>query len=162
MLRFKKILVPIDFSQCSVAALYDAVDFGLIFGSQVELLHVIDPKLGEKSTELTDWDQTAARDALNYNDLMIAEMKRFADGVHPLIKEKLTYRIETGAPADAIIRAAEGEADLIVMGTHGRTGLERLFLGSVASEVIRRAPCPVLTMHAARSSPGVTLREDAA
>ena len=56
------------------------------------------------------------------------------------------HRLITGDPATAIARLAEEEqADLIVMGTHGRTGLTRLLMGSVAEAVVRRAPCPVLT-----------------
>ena len=56
------------------------------------------------------------------------------------------HRLLTGDPAVAIARLAEEEhADLIVMGTHGRTGLTRLLMGSVAEAVVRRAPCPVLT-----------------
>ena len=75
---------------------------------------------------------------------------------------EFTYEVEAGGvvihaevaegdPVDTIIRRAETwPADLIVMGTHGRTGLERLLLGSVAEKVLRRAPCPVLTMPRAR------------
>jgi nucleotide-binding universal stress UspA family protein len=56
-------------------------------------------------------------------------------------------RLEEGDPVEAILRVAEEiGADLIVMGTHGRTGLSRLFMGSVAEQVLRRAPCPVLTL----------------
>jgi nucleotide-binding universal stress UspA family protein len=60
------------------------------------------------------------------------------------------YRLVEGEAADEILRAAEDSGcDLIVMGTHGRTGLSRLLLGSVAEQVLRRAPCPVLTVKAA-------------
>jgi universal stress protein A len=57
--------------------------------------------------------------------------------------------VAEGDPAEMILRVAEEvHADLIVMGTHGRTGLSRLLMGSVAEQVVRRAPCPVLTMKA--------------
>jgi nucleotide-binding universal stress UspA family protein len=60
----------------------------------------------------------------------------------------ITHRLEVGEPATATLRVAEtGGFDLIVMGTHGRRGLPRLLLGSVAQKVIARAPCPVLTLH---------------
>jgi nucleotide-binding universal stress UspA family protein len=60
---------------------------------------------------------------------------------------QLEYRLGTGDPATEILRlAGETKCDLIVMGTHGRTGLTRLVLGSVAEEVLRQAPCPVLAV----------------
>jgi nucleotide-binding universal stress UspA family protein len=62
---------------------------------------------------------------------------------------RVRHLLSEGEPAAAILRAARGtDADLIVMGTHGRTGLDRLVAGSVAEQVVRRAPCPVLTVRA--------------
>ena len=62
---------------------------------------------------------------------------------------QVTTRIEVGRPAAAIVRlASEGGADMVVMGTHGRTGLKHALLGSVAEKVVRKAPCAVLTVRA--------------
>jgi nucleotide-binding universal stress UspA family protein len=64
-------------------------------------------------------------------------------------KVRVRYLLVEGNPAAEILSAArEGNCDLIVMGTHGRTGLNRLLMGSVAEEVVRKAPCPVLTVRA--------------
>src|SRR5262249_48839479 len=73
----------------------------------------------------------------------------------------IEYRLSEGDPAVEIIRlAAEVKANLIVMGTHGRTGLGRLMMGSVAEAVLRRAPCPVLTLKAPFSwAPGCRRRK---
>jgi nucleotide-binding universal stress UspA family protein len=61
---------------------------------------------------------------------------------------EVTGRLDMGDPCEAILKtAAAGHHDMIVMGTHGRTGLSHLFLGSVAERVVRRAPCPVLTIR---------------
>jgi K+-sensing histidine kinase KdpD len=77
-------------------------------------------------------------------------VRRDAD---PLGQRRITTRVVLGAPARAIIEAADRErVDLIVMGTHGRTGVGRALLGSVAEQVMRRASCPVLTLKAARAS----------
>jgi nucleotide-binding universal stress UspA family protein len=66
----------------------------------------------------------------------------------------VTSRLEEGIPAEEIVRVArEVEADLIVMGTHGRSGLGRLLLGSVAEQVMRHATCPVLTLKAPAMEP---------
>jgi nucleotide-binding universal stress UspA family protein len=68
----------------------------------------------------------------------------------------ITTRVERGAPAARILAvAAEDTADLLVLGTHGRSGLDRLVLGSVADRVTRSAPCPVVTVRAGRATPGV-------
>lgn len=62
-------------------------------------------------------------------------------------------QIRTGVPAESIVEAArEAKAELIVVGTHGRTGFERLVLGSVAERVVREAPCPVLTVKAKQAA----------
>ena len=61
---------------------------------------------------------------------------------------QLSVRVEAGEPSDLILQVAkEGRVDLIVMGTHGRTGLSRLLIGSVAEAVLRRSTCPVLTIR---------------
>ena len=68
---------------------------------------------------------------------------------------KYEHRLISGAPADALVKMAEQEhVDLIVMGTHGRTGLSRALMGSVAEHVVRHSPCPVLTFKQPQPTPG--------
>ena len=78
-------------------------------------------------------------------DEVMREVELFLRKIGPR-PSNVTVRVEPGEPSDAILSAAkDGGADLIVMGTHGRTGLSRLLIGSVAEAVLRRATCPVLT-----------------
>src|SRR5262249_53361175 len=69
---------------------------------------------------------------------------------------EIEHRLEDGEPVEQIIRAAaQGQCDLIVMGTHGRTGFRRVLLGSVAEQVLRRAACPVLTVNTPAQETGM-------
>jgi nucleotide-binding universal stress UspA family protein len=140
-IRVKKILVPTDFSRCSMAATDRAVSLAQTFQAQVILLHVMEPPVYGLDFSLTH------------------------PGILPVVRQKLMERMEQavdvmrdrgieaegyfiiGVPSVEIIRAAEKHnADLIVMGTHGRTGLSHILLGSTAERVIQRARCPVLTV----------------
>lgn len=135
------ILVPTDFSDCSRSALKQAERLAKALGEKILLVHVIDPVSYYVS------------ESLQWADLY----ERFATTVQPLLngliqeveKESLEISAELvqGAPYQEIVRKAEEvKVDLIVMGTHGRTGLPHFFLGSVAVRVLRMAPCPVLTV----------------
>lgn len=153
-MRFSRILVPTDFSAGAEAAAVAAGELAAAVGGSVELLHVYTPpslmlpdgstfaptaaELVE-ATERADFALTAAHRAL---------AARIGNGV----------RIETasyiGAPAEEILRLADsGRYDVIVMGTHGRTGIRRLMLGSVAEKVLRRASIPVLTVRESAAQP---------
>ncbi len=141
MIGLKRILVPTDFGTTSEAALRYGVALARTFKAQLYLLHVpVHP--GEAvETEfpigLFETMQNAARDQLGHL-LTEAEARE--------LRPECAMRL--GKPADEIIRyATEHEVDLIVMGTHGREGMARVFVGSVAEKVVRRAACPVLTLH---------------
>ncbi|MBI3179828.1 MAG: universal stress protein, partial [Deltaproteobacteria bacterium] len=83
------------------------------------------------------------------------EMQKLADSLPPEMRERVQRRFVVGEASEAIIETAKGEgADLIVMGTHGRSGLSHMVLGSVTEKVVRRAPCPVLTIRAAEEKRG--------
>jgi nucleotide-binding universal stress UspA family protein len=87
-----------------------------------------------------EWAAAATESAKNTMDRLLKQAR--AAGV------KAKSIVLVGAPADVIVRTARtGRADLVVMGTHGRSGLSRFLLGSVASRVIATAPCPVLTVR---------------
>jgi nucleotide-binding universal stress UspA family protein len=122
-MRLGRILVANDFSPASAAALELAAQLGRRFRSTVEVLHVRD-------------GGTAALDEPAQMHRCVRSLER--RGVQAVGSSEL------GDPIEVILRHAEG-CDLIVMGTHGRQGLNRLVNGSVAEAVLRRAPCPVLT-----------------
>lgn len=138
-LRLRRILVPVDFSGCSRKALEYGRSFARQFNAELVLLHVIDlPVSGGLPMEpvLPDLEapETVAKD--------LATWAREAGG--PSTKAV----IRTGPAWAEIVEAAdEGNVDLIVVGTHGRTGLAHLLLGSTAEKVMREAPCPVLVVR---------------
>ncbi len=150
MITFQRILAPIDFSPCSDAALNYAVELTEKFGSELILLYVV-PDLSTVVPDAAMPVPTAGPD--------LDEVIRSAEeAVANLIKEKSLARlnprtdVRIGSANTEIVQAAtEANADLIVIGTHGRTGLSHFFLGSVAEKVIRMAKCPVLTVHEAET-----------
>jgi universal stress protein A len=139
----RRILVPIDFSDESHAALAYAVALVGQFGASLHLLHVIEAvvagetlpwQLGpraERVIESSAWDDLLG--------LLSPEDQR---------RLRAELAVEGGLPSVEIIRYAKEHAiDLIAMGTHGRTGVKNLLMGSVAENVVRQAPCPVLILH---------------
>ena len=139
-----------DFSPASLAALPHALRLAKLTGADLTIVHVLSaPKVlfiegGYVPQEI--WDQTRAEAA--------KEMDRLVEqAVNAGVRATATIVDEGGAvPADAIVRAAgDAKTDVLVLGTHGRTGVTRLILGSVAAQVVATASCPVLTVRAAQS-----------
>jgi nucleotide-binding universal stress UspA family protein len=143
-----RILVPVDFSSHSDRAFRYALRLASRFGASVELIHVVDNPIASGTWTA---EEVYVPDLLEMLDRLLREAERrlatlkFAaagDGV------SVETRVLTGQPAHTIVEHAEtGGFDLVVMGTHGRTGVSHLFVGSVAERVVRRAPCPVLTVR---------------
>ena len=137
-MQVKKILVPTDFSEQSEAALKHATALARDSGAMLLIVHVHEPlevyaDTGFSGYPVTDSDADAKR-ALN-------EVKPPDENVG------YAHRLLNGSPANEIARLAEEEGvDMIVMGTHGRSGLTRLLMGSVAEATVRKALCPVLTV----------------
>ena len=142
----KRILHPSDFSKASGAAFKKAIELAKATGATLELLHVmapVVPVLGYGYVSPQTYDQLAA-----------SETRWARQQMEPLVKKaraagvKTTSTIVEGVPVDRIVRAARARhADLLVMGTHGRTGVSRFFLGSVAARVVATSPSPVLTVR---------------
>ena len=129
------ILVPTDFSETSEGALRYATEMALAMGARLYLMHV-PGKTGEhfEANYPIGRFETAARE-------------RLASFLTPQQLEQLRpeYALRVGTPAEEIVRYADVcYADLIIMGTHGRSGLAHMLIGSVAEQVARTAPCPVL------------------
>ena len=137
-MKMKKILFPTDFSTSGDSALGYATSLARDTGATLLIVHVEEPPLayggGEMYYGVPDPDQT--------------ELLKMLEAVVPTDPNvNFEHRLVSGDPSDAVVRLAEEEhADLIVMGTHGRTGLKRLLMGSVAEAIVRRAKCPVLTL----------------
>jgi nucleotide-binding universal stress UspA family protein len=146
MSRLRRILHPTDFSRASTAAFKRAVEMARDNRAELLLVHVMtttmpvmaDGYLSPKVYE--DMEAAARASAQKQLARLVAQAKRAGARVKTLLLE--------GVPHDRIARAARSrKADLVVIGTHGRTGFAKLFLGSVASRVLAIAPCPVLTVR---------------
>lgn len=141
MLTIQTILHPTDFSKPSDYAFRLAHSLARDHGSRLIVLHVVatlGPELvtfGEAATEL---------EPESYRQKLWAELRQ-VQPKDPSVR--VEHLLAEGDEAAEIVRVAQETAcGLIVMATHGRTGLQRLLMGSVAEEVMRRAPCPVLTV----------------
>ncbi|HTM45045.1 MAG TPA: universal stress protein [Polyangiaceae bacterium] len=145
MAPFKKILVPVDFSPSSAAALSAAVDFAKRYDAALTVVHVYQPVdfgLPEGFVSYTPVQLSELLAALN-KQLDKAKADAVAAGA-PQVDGKLLQ----GVIASEIVGCAkEGKYDLIVISTHGRTGVGHLLMGSVAEKVVRHATCPVLTLR---------------
>lgn len=151
--RVQKILLPTDFSDCARAALTQAIFLANQFDAELHLLHVVelhDDDPFHPSAQFPDADELYS----HLVKIAQSEMKKLlAEGKgHSLRVHEHQVRALSAAPA--ILELIEEESiDLVVMGAHGRRGLRRFFLGSVAEEVVRSAACPVLTTRESDRDP---------
>ena len=142
-MNIKRILCPIDFSDFNQAANEYASLLAQSSGAKIIYLHCSLPEVPYASHPYIDVDQEEARDRKR-----LEEITPTVEGV------EAEYAIEFGSPAEKIVDFAnENDVDLVVMGTHGRTGLRRVFMGSVAEGVVRKAECPVLAVKSNSNVP---------
>lgn len=138
MLAIKNILHPTDFSPASDEAFRVAVSLARDYGAKLMVLHVAEPP------------EPPTPEGVSYFSPVehLEEMRRLLRDVQPHDPNvKVERELVEGSPAREIARKAqELNSDVIVMGTHGRTGLGRLLMGSVAEHVLRAAPCMVMTI----------------
>lgn len=147
-MKLERILVPVDFSEGSRAALEYAQGLAGKFGAHIDVLHVwftpayISPAVAVQVArgEVETLELVARREAEQ-------QMTSFVESVPNPDQVAISTRIEYGYEPQTIVDIAK-DYDLVVMGTHGRSGLSHLIIGSVAEKVIRQAPCPVLCMRA--------------
>jgi nucleotide-binding universal stress UspA family protein len=141
----KTILHPTDFSPASRPAFKQAIEVAKKDRATLALLHVMAPMIpaGNLYISPRTYDEWAAATTESANKAMGGLLKRARAAA---VKAKSIVLM--GIPADVIVRTARTRrADLIVMGTHGRSGFSRFLLGSVASRVVATSPCPVLTVR---------------
>jgi nucleotide-binding universal stress UspA family protein len=143
MLPFKKILYPTDFSDPSYEALNAANELALHFSAELCVVHVVSP------------GTTAPADLSGSNFKVLEEMERAArESLKEMVKKRIPKQllvrqiVALGGAHEEIIQVSEKErVDLIVIATHGQTGWRHFVFGSVAEQVVRLAPCPVLTIR---------------
>ncbi len=143
---YRRILCPVDFSEYSQKAFYTAVGYARLFEAELDILHVSEQTLsGAGYQEIEAEAELVAR--------LEAGLKRRLDALQAdghltdTDRERMVLEIAAGKPYVEILRyAEEREVDLIVLGTHGHSGLRRLLIGSQAERVVRLAKCQVLTV----------------
>ncbi len=143
MISLKKILCPIDHSDCSKEALKYAVSFAMKDEAKLYLLHIIDIRsfnesLDAMSKQIPD-EETLEQLRIKLLDCIPEEIREDMN-VEAIVVQGIPF-------AEIISTAREKEIDMIVIGSHGRTGIAHMMLGSVSEKVVRKAPCPVLTVR---------------
>ena len=139
----RKILCPTDFSEASYNALNAAIELALHFSAALVLVHVVPLAI----------DIPTSADFYTPSDVATAKA-RAKEALQEVVEKKISGKVSirtkvvVGDPGDEIVRtAADENADMTVIGTHGLTGWRRFVFGSVADKVVRLAPCPVLTIQ---------------
>ena len=142
-LKFERILVPVDFSEHSLKAFAKALEFGRAFGAELILVHIV-----EQIIYPGDWSYAplAMSDfAAERREAVAARLKTLSAGSGVRTSEI----VRLGRAWQEVVEIAkERRADLVIVATHGYTGLRHVLLGSVAEKIVRHAPCPVLTVRA--------------
>ena len=145
-MRIRRILVPTDFSQTSDAALAQARELAAALGASLRLVHVFDDPF--VTAALADGQMLLPQEVRA--EMAAAAETRLRERLREAAGTCLGHdtALLTGPVAKTIVQYARTHAiDLIVMGTHGRSGLAHILLGSVAEHVVRAAPCPVMTVR---------------
>jgi len=145
MAEFKKVMFPVDFTESSRKVIPHLRLITDKFGSEIHLVHVVRGPEEFTGFELgATWWSTYEKDLL---DGAQKAMDRFVDENLPEVKG-VTTKVLIGDAVDEILNYSKSSGiDLIIMGTHGRKGMEKVMFGSVAEGVVKRAACPVLTVN---------------
>ena len=144
MLPIRTIVFPTDFSECADQAFPLACSLARDHGADLVVLYVNPPPISHGEV-------VARRQPNGYHEELWKRLRAYEAKD---LKAGVRHILEEGDAADEILRvASDNKADLIVMGTHGRSALQRLVLGSVAVKVVRQAPCPVVTVRGRLAAP---------
>lgn len=139
--KVEKILAPTDLSELSLVGLEYALELARGWGAEVTVYHLAN------AAELASYKASSMEDLLSKHRQILEQFLNdsFAE-LLPLVEVR--QKVEIGSPATSILEEAEREgSDLIVMSTHGRTGLAHMLMGSVTEQVVRNASCPVFSIH---------------
>jgi len=144
---FRNILVPVDYSENSKASVKFAAELAQNLGSTLEILHVWDkPNYVSDAVMVRRADQEHCSLAELIRESAERDMTEFLASVALPVTLSVKHRLASGEPASTLVaELKKGNHDLVIVGTHGRTGLAHMLLGSVAEKLIRLSPVPVLT-----------------
>ncbi len=143
--NLKKILAPIDFSEYSMEALRGAVELAKDLDGEVHIVHVVAPHFA-----LLDRSREQARETLMLEEAEeeLARIRKDDYGN----SARVVTQVMVGPPVSKLVEyAKQQQIDLILLATHGRTGIEHLMIGSVAEKLVRAAPCSVLVFRRRKS-----------
>jgi nucleotide-binding universal stress UspA family protein len=148
--QYRKILVAFDFSQTSKSAVRRGLEFAEAYGATMEVLYVVEQAVLPPLDEI--WKVSVQREV---DDVVASARGVLADVLGKEGLEQLNLQVQVGdadgkAEAEIVEYARSNSCDLIIMGTHGYSGLNHALLGSTTERVIRTASCPVLTFHKAK------------
>lgn len=150
-MNVKNILVPVDFSDSGDAAMAYAVSLAKEYDAELHVVHVFEPP-----STYVDGGFAGTPIPTNIPTVDQQEEEAKLELIIPSEDVKFQRKFVIGSPKDELVKyAKDNSIDLVVMGTHGHTGLTRLLMGSVAEAVVRRSPCPVLTIK----QPAATAQE---
>lgn len=142
-MKISKILIPLDFSEFGQEAIQIAEQWAQTFGASIHLLHVVD--LREVYSLDTEFIQTAQA---QLEPILREHANNELNKISKSLKSPNTIEVRLGAPLDEIEQCIqENKIDLVIIPTHGRTGLKHVLMGSIAEKVVRHSPCPVLTFR---------------
>jgi nucleotide-binding universal stress UspA family protein len=140
---FKKILVAIDSEPVAVRAAETGVNLAQALGAEVAFIYVVDASIAYAGDTGPPASELIAAAKLDAQRLVTAVRQRLSP------QSSVVEFIPVGTPSEEIVKAAEEwSADLLVIGSHGRRGMQRALLGSVAETVMRHAPCPLVVVRA--------------
>jgi len=145
MIQIKRLLTPTDFSDFSKQALHYAVEFARSFRAELHLVNVVEPYAypADMFGQVGMVDVENALEKAAHEEIANWQKNNIPEGITSVAA------VLHGRPFSEIIRyAQEHQIDLLIMGTHGHSGIDHFLLGSTAEKVIRKAPCPVLTVRA--------------
>lgn len=149
MFEPKKILVPTDFSEYSDKALAQAVDIARKYNAKIYLLHVIDQGVQQCVVDYCLEDEVVKQIEKESFNTAQEKLKKELSKLSGIKGLDVEYDVKQGVPYDVIIKEQkQKEIDLIVIASHGKTGLMKYFMGSVAERVLRDAKSPVLLVRA--------------
>ena len=141
---FKKILCPVDFSDTSMNAANNAINFSMEIKAEITFIHIIDIQALQNIGDLSGGGINDINLLIEEEKPVLSKLKEECDKKGIKVKTVLTH----GEPVSVILETIKEEGhDLIIMGTHGKTGLKRLVLGSIAENVVRKSDIPVLLYH---------------
>jgi len=146
-MNIQSILVPVDYSACAAAAVRLAAELASKFGAELDIVHVWDrPPYVSEAIQVGHGSEARSLVELIRKNAE-AEMAEFMAKLSLPVTLELSTRLLSGNPAATVLKALQdGTHQLLVVGTHGRTGLRHMLLGSVAEKLVRLSPVPVLTV----------------